>query len=265
MKLYRFWTKVQEAVTIDGNRQMLTTYGGSNLSLEEAVRAGREKLARVQRKINGEKDLFADYEAEIREEIIEELDPRNVVTRNRYGALVLNAERTLIIDIDEARYEFMDKLKGHIGGEWKKKKILEMIEQKAPGYRGLVFRVYETTNGFRVVVTGRDFDARAPEVANIMKDFNADALYAALCKKQNCFRARLTPKPYRIKCKGHKVVYPRDAAQEAALQAWVKDYDYLAQNFGVCKFIKAIGGEGRNAVVDYHDRATRAHESARLA
>lgn len=262
MKLFKHWVKIQEDIQIDGVTQKVIIYGGSNTSPDDAAQRAHEKKKAIQRKIEGDRSAFEDYQVEIREEIVTELDAKNIITRNRYGALVLNSENVLMIDIDDAVYGLFDLFKGRTD---KKQKILEMIDKKSAAYRGLIFRVYETSNGFRVFVLGRDFSARSREAISIMKDFNADKLYATLCQKQDCFRARLTPKPSRAKVKGRRVVYPRDAEQDAALKEWLKDYDYASDRYNTCKFIKSIGGDMRGSVVEYHDRMTRAYEGLNLA
>jgi hypothetical protein len=262
MKLFRHWVKIQEEIKVNGVNQKIATFGGSNISPDDAARRAREKISVIQRKIEGDKSAFEDYQVEIREEIVAELDAKNIITRNRYGALVLNSENILMIDIDDAVYSLFDLFKARAD---KKQKILEMIDKKSAAYRGLIFRVYETSNGFRVLVLGRDFSAKSHEADSIMKDFNADKLYATLCQKQDCFRARLTPKPSRAKVKKYRVIYPRDAEQEAAFNEWVKDYDYASARYSSCKFIKSIGGDMRGPVVEYHDRMTRAYEGLSLA
>jgi hypothetical protein len=273
MKLYRYWAKVQGTISIQGTfrrgleTKQINCYGGSNLSMDDAVWRAQEKISIVQKKIQKDWETIHSYQpsVEIREEIIKELDAQNIVTRNRYGALVLNSENMLMIDIDDAKHSVLDVLRGQVGERWKKPKILEMIEQQASRAPELNFLIYETTNGYRVLVTGHTFEPKSPETAAIFRRFNADPLYARLCIKQECFRARLTPKPFRIKCKRHHVVYPRTPEEDAALKSWGETYSELAQNFAACKFIKAIGSVQGSPVIRYHDELTRVHEHLDLA
>jgi hypothetical protein len=77
-----------------------------------------------------------------------------------------------------------------------------------------------------------------------------------LCQKQACFRARLTPKPYRMKMRRYKVQYPREG-EDAALRQWLADYERESRNFSVCKFIEQV--EARHSVDDVvrlHDEIT---------
>src|SRR5215510_6336663 len=159
MKLYKYWTLEKQRILIDGAEQEVKCYGGSNISLEEARQKAREKAEKIQRKIAGERHLFDEYEVEIREELLRIIDDHSAITRNRYGAQVLNTENMLILDIDQPKPS---------GGLFKKKdtrppkdQIFEMVKNlAATKYRDLAFRLYETYQGARVIVLGRDFDPR---------------------------------------------------------------------------------------------------------
>jgi hypothetical protein len=127
------------------------------------------------------------------------------------------------------------------------------------------FRIYETFQGARVIVLGRDFDAKSAETQGMLREFNADALYALLCAKQNCFRARLTPKPARMKMKGIVVKYPRET-EDAKFTQWLKEYEYQSRNFSVCKFIEQAGaGYSPTDTVRLHDELTGANVNLPLA
>ncbi|MFN8404525.1 MAG: hypothetical protein U0V48_13355 [Anaerolineales bacterium] len=66
MKTASNWTLEKQTILIEGAEEEITCYGGSNVSVEDARRAAREKAEKVQRKIAGEKQLFEDYDVEIR-------------------------------------------------------------------------------------------------------------------------------------------------------------------------------------------------------
>ncbi|MCI0550821.1 MAG: hypothetical protein L0287_07695 [Anaerolineae bacterium] len=136
------------------------------------------------------------------------IDDHSAITRNRYGAQVLNAENLMILDIDKPRAT---------GGLFKKKDtrppkdhIFDMVRNLAASakYKDYGFRTYETYQGARVIVLGKSFDPRNSETRRMMDEFNCDPLYTTLCNKQGCFRARLTPKPYRMKMHPYKVNFP---------------------------------------------------------
>lgn len=264
MKIYRYWKVETRRIDIDGVSKEIKVYGGSNLSLEDASRNALAKIDMISRKIEGEEGVFDEYEVEIREEVIEEIRPDAVITRNRYGASVLNVERLLILDIDKPKFSFGDLFKRN--APQGKDKIYEMVRSlAAKKYRDYSFRIYETHQGARVIVLGRDFDPRDPMTQGLMRDFNCDPLYALLCARQACFRARLTPKPRRMKLHGRKFTYPREG-NDAETQQWLDEYARESQRFSVCKFIEQVGASYlSDDVVRLHDELTGAHTPLPLA
>lgn len=243
---------------IDGNEQEITCYGGSNVSLEEARSRAKEKAEKIERKIKGERHLFDEYEAEIREEILQIIDDHSAITRNRYGAQVLNVENLMILDIDKP------KVAGGLGGLFKKKdtrlpkdQIFDMVRNLATTkYTNLGFRIYETFQGARVIVLGKSFDARDRETMTMMDEFNCDQLYTKLCHKQGCFRARLTPKPQRMKMRRFKVQFPRQG-DDPELQQWLAEYESGSRNFNVCRFVGQVGASyPLSQIIQLHDDLT---------
>jgi len=264
MKIYKYWTLEKQTILIDGAEQEVTCYGGSNVSIEDARGKAKEKAQKIQRKIAGEKHLFEDYESEIREEILQTIDDHSVITRNRYGAQVLNVESLMILDIDKPKPS---------GGLFKKKdtrppkeQIFDMVKTLATTkYKDLGFRIYETFQGARVIVLGKEFDPRNSETKKMMDEFNCDPLYTLLCIKQGCYRARLTPKPSRMKLKGFKVKYPREG-DDSEFQRWVSEYESMSRSFSVCKLVEQVGASHYvTDVVRLHDDVTGVSYPQRLA
>ncbi|HET9907413.1 MAG TPA: hypothetical protein VFQ23_12245 [Anaerolineales bacterium] len=269
MKLYKFWTVEKQKVLIHGEEQIITCYGGSNVSEEEARSRAKDKAEKIRRKIAGERHVFDRYEAEIREEILQMVDDHSAITRNRYGAQVLNTENLMILDIDKPK-----PAAGGLGGLFKKKdtrspkeQIFEMVRNLATSakYKGYGFRTYETFQGARVIVLGGSFDPRSSPSKDMMDEFNCDPLYTTLCNKQGCFRARLTPKPYRMKMKPYKVNFPREST-DPEFQRWLSDYEGESRNYSVCKFIEQVGASHYiDKVVQIHDEITGVGYPQRLA
>lgn len=268
MRIFRHWVAFEGHLEIENVQTPATVYGGSNDSKEAAEADARQRLESLQRKVSANAWEYKDesYVADILEEIIEVIDEDNVVTRNRYGALVLNSRHLMFIDIDNCRrtifdYLFRSKLTD-------KEIMLRYIEKEINRkfFQNYAFRIYETTQGYRVMVLGKNFNPRGKLSQEIMKAFGADWLYASLCVKQNCYRARLTPKPSRIKQKGIKVKYLRQSEEEVAkIEDWAIEYELKAHNYSTCKFIKQIGKAPANRVVVYHDRMTRCKDNKKLA
>lgn len=268
MKIFKHWISEKRRVNIQGEEKEITTYGGSNTSIEEAALKAKDKMEKVIRKIDGERDVFEDYEVEIREEILQTLDSKIIITRNRYGAQVMNAESLMFLDIDKPKPTGLGGLFKKSSPESDKEKIYEMVRKLAASskYQGLAFRTYETFQGARVIVLGRDFDPRAGDAMSMMREFNCDALYTAICRRQACFRARLTPKPRRIKMESYKVKYPREG-MDAAFEAWLQKYEMESRRYSVCRFVEQIGTSpfGMPEAVRAHDEVTGATARQPLA
>jgi hypothetical protein len=114
-------------------------------------------------------------------------------------------------------------------------------------------------------------DPTAEATHELMRRLGADPLYIQLCRTQECFRARLTPKPWRCGMDPLRVVYPwNDAAAEAAAQRWVEKYTNAAAGYATCSLVTEIGTDAPRdpeivRVADYHDRATGVGSERRLA
>ena len=257
MKLFNIWASEKGIIVIEGEKKEVTCYGGSNVSIEEARSRAKEKIERLQRKVNGDRRVVADYEVEIREEILQVIDDKSIITRNRYGAQVLNAENLMFLDIDKPKSSFGDLFKKKDPAQHKAR-IFDSIRKLAasPKYSAFGFRIYETFQGARVIVLGKDFNMRDLETVFMMNEFNCDGLYVAICRKQACFRARLTPKPYRMDMQSYKVQYPRET-EDPAFQNWLRDYEYKSRNFSSCRFIEQIGqNHALPEAVRIHDEIT---------
>ena len=259
MKIFKYWFGEKSKVEVYGELKDIITYGGSNISIEDAASKAKEKTAKIKRKINGELGIFDDYEVEIREEILKVIDDKAIITRNRYGAQVLNAEKLMFLDIDKPRASFGSLFKKS-SPQQDKEKIFEMVRNLAAGskYSGLNFRIYETFQGARVIVLGRDFNPQDRSTLEMMKEFNCDTLYTQICRKQNCFRARLTPKPRRINLQSYKVRYPLETV-DIQFENWLQTYERDSRNYNVCKLIGQVGtSQYLPEAVRLHDEITGA-------
>jgi hypothetical protein len=267
MRIFRYWTRYSTTLEAGDELQAVSCYGGSDVSIEDAASDAERRLVAVRMRMAGKLENTENYEADIREELIERLNASNAVTRTRYGALVLNSSDHMFVDIDEPRYRFWEGWFGKPDLTRRKQRIVANLEQRArqSDCAGLSMRVYETHKGIRVIVSGRWFDPRSPQTTQFMRSCNADWLYTTLCRKQACFRARLTPKPYRMKLRAHRVVYPRDAAEEAALLAWLPGYESASEGYATCRFVRSIGIEAKSPIIDYHDQLTGASSGRPLA
>ncbi|MBR4171590.1 MAG: hypothetical protein IKR48_08055 [Kiritimatiellae bacterium] len=282
MKIWRYWlteTRSLHCEVVAGKpfEENFRVTVGSNVSESEAMdrlEAIFTELAdwNAKGKRYSEKDLeehrrrlcelhgwFEDgeYVRPICESVIYEQDSLNVVTRNRYGAEVLNSEETCFIDIDHVRRTFGESLRAIFGVARSPEDVLvarmEALLSRSEN-ADLGFRLYRTAAGFRLVVEGRRLEPDGPRTRTLMAFFNADHLYANLCVSQKCYRARLTPKPWRMKMKRYE-----------GGNSWIEEYDRRRQDYAVCKFVCAKGRRLDSPAIALHDEKTLCESGLPLA
>ncbi len=100
--------------------------------------------------------------------------------------------------------------------------------------------------------------------------FEADPLYRKLCATQKCFRARLTPKPWRCDLDKPRGRWPwGDAKTEARFRKWETEYAKVAVRYATCKLVGQFGNPqfdpALRELIEQHDRATQAESNLRLA
>lgn len=142
--------------------------------------------------------------------------------------------------------------------------------KKHPDWR---VRLYKTPAGFRALAMHRTFDPAEPEVASFFKEIEADPIYVRMCMHQHCFRARVSPKPWRIGIKRHLKprpgIWPINPERMPDRASWVEEYERMAQGFASCRFIADMGSATVNPAVEkvraLHDGFCRAESGLPLA
>ncbi|MCH7316089.1 hypothetical protein [Acinetobacter sp. ANC 3882] len=120
-------------------------------------------------------------------------------------------------------------------------------------------RVYLTPKGYRVLVMHQTFDPHSDEAQSLFNAIKADPNYVRMCKNQNCFRARISPKPWRIGVNRLRLgVWPVSEERLAIRENWVLDYQKRAENYASCKFVAQLGSQTIHAkakrVQSIHDQ-----------
>jgi hypothetical protein len=105
----------------------------------------------------------------------------------------------------------------------------------------------------------RLYEPRSAETSDLLKELGSDPLYNRLTSKQECFRARLTPKPWRCGCKSPPHIYPwKDAQAERSYRDWERRYTETTKAYGVCELVETCGratpSEEIAQIVELHDR-----------
>ena len=136
-----------------------------------------------------------------------------------------------------------------------------------PGWR---VRVYRTYAGLRYLVTHAPFSPTGGETQAILTALGADLQYIRLCQIQKSFRARLTPKPWRIGMENPPGRFPFESpAHEQAMRAWEARYAQASQGRATCHFLEEIGDGAEHPDIAplraLHDEQTRATSGLPLA
>ncbi|MDP2875416.1 MAG: hypothetical protein Q8O00_04470 [Holophaga sp.] len=266
MRTSLYWIEIEGTLPTEQPNRVIKVAAGSNKSEAEAREEAERRLAWLRAKIQGERDLSETYEAEIREQVLESISHDAVITRNRYGAQVLNCETLPILDVDNPPSAWW-QLFARRTEAWRLGQMEKALTSLADRYRleGLGFRLYATIKGFRVIVVGREMSPNHSLARRLASSLNTDPLYWRLCLKQGCYRARLTPKPFRIKVPTIKVPFPPTPESISAVAAWEASIQDHAQRYSVCRFIRCFGHDRITPLVERHDLQTGAQTGRPLA
>lgn len=247
MRVAKYW--VSESATAQdpkGEVYALKRWGHSNLSLAEAKRQAAQKLRQAVDKISTSGVLRSQYDKDYanslrREELIQEITDTEArligaITRNRYGALVLNTARLLIADIDLQQPGLMATLKALFSSKRARQATtLERIERFRKAHPEYTLRIYETHSGYRVMIVNQPFEPSSEATRQVFEQLGCDPLYVKLCRAQDSFRARLTPKPWRCNSGPPPNLFPRETtAAQHDFERWRQDYERASDPFAVC-------------------------------
>lgn len=288
-KIPVYWASVRENVTIPGDRDyVLTISGSSDLSAADAERDARERLQRLvsaggPRAMRHEHEYYPDRR--LPEELLEEFhspegDLIAAITRNRYGAAVLNTDAVLISDID---FPTSDPTSGagpsglfaRLLGRGRQKQqeheqereILDQVAAFSSRHPRLGVRTYRTRNGFRLLVTGSDAAPDSDRARTLLEELRSDQLYITLCRVHDSYRARLTPKPWRIAVDRLESLGTLTAGDERH-RAWVGRYEAASRDVAVCRLVSTSGpapSARERQIIDLHDRFVRPESGLTLA
>jgi hypothetical protein len=267
MKISKYWYKENSHTTDnEGNEYNLNCWAGSAISEQDAQEKAYAKMQNwIARLAKGQ--ALGDYEyqtGEIREQLIEAIYNDNqqliaAITRNRYGALILNTDAVVIADVDIKRKtvgEFFMRLFGKKID--KRSQCLANIQACHTNYATLNFIIYQTYAGFRVIITDYYHSPNPTQTTALFKDLGADELYAKLCRVQACFRARLTPKPWRCQSPVPPHRFPRlTIEQQTAFANWQCAYEIHSQHYAVCYKLMQLGQQAIDSeianIIALHD------------
>lgn len=285
MKIARFWNLTRmEVKRPDGRRFDVSTWGWSENNAAEALQRSEESSRRMAERISTGQpfpDRYISYgDRPAREEILNETTDETgktiaMVTRNRYGAIVLNTSDMMFIDVDvrpDRPPGLLDAIKGLFGSRKPDNftVTLEHILQTARTMSQYTFRIYRTHSGFRCAVINKRIKPGSTESEDLFAAFRSDPLYVQLSKNQESFRARLTPKPWRCDQDAPYFSFPfANEGVEKMYRKWEREYAAAAEPYATCSFIEQIGNDrvvaDFRALLEMHDKETKASVGLPLA
>jgi hypothetical protein len=270
MKTAKYWAKgfatVQGSL---GKKASFSCWRWSDTSLADAQFFADQSAESIAFKLaNGETlDRYGYGDRPIREEAIQGVKDAGgrevaLVTRNAYGALILNAAQAMFVDIDLPKNAKPAGLMGKLFGKTPPDpaiEALQRIEAWSARQPGEGIRVYRTAAGLRCLFISQPYEPGQAQSQAIMRELQADVLYVRLCQMQECFRARLTPKPWRCGMDNPPSRFPWEgAAQERDYRHWQQQYEHVVARFGVCQLIREFGSRQVHPaiapVLALHDR-----------
>lgn len=150
--------------------------------------------------------------------------------------------------------------------------ISERAEAWCHAHPSWRLHLYRTPAGYRLLATHELFDPGSPVVAEFFAAFAVDRQFARMCIKQQCFRARLTGKPWRMQVTG-KMGWgawpPTTSAASDRREAWVARYEEAASGFSACRYLTCVGTGSEHpraaGIRRLHDDACRALSDLPLA
>lgn len=321
-----YWAEARLQNKSGGKQVTVRRWGWSDASQADAqALAERRAEDALQRILAGAslsrretRDSYGTQEGvPIREEVVSR-HGENVVTRNSYGSLCLNAPRVLFADIDaqwpgalrvaplgclalvlagigvgiwwrsaligvviaigapwlwSAVNEVINRARRPRGEAVAKQRSLDAIRAFSVAHPDWHLRVYETPAGYRLLVMHEVFEPKGEPAQRVLAALNSDKRFATLCALQQCFRARVSPKYWRMGYKPAeslpKTKWPFPSEQLPRRQRWVAGYEALARNYASCRFIERMGGSKTHpeaeAVRALHDQLCHAESRLPLA
>ena len=197
-------------------------------------------------------------------------EPSALITRNRYGALVLNTARLLFLDIDLPQPTFLARVLHRRRERQAVAALTNLRDTLRRARPSGTFHVYRTAAGLRVIAVDREYEPGGSDAEQLMHATGTDQAYVQLCRVQESFRARLTPKPWRCHSPLPPGQHPRESPEvQQQFAAWRAEYEKTSLRFATCRYVETLGSEspfpGAGDLIDTHDRLTHAREPLPLA
>ncbi len=201
----------------------ISSWGYSDRSEAKAEKKAHERIGDIVNAFNrspNDEDFYYPFRV-VNEEILKTIGEKSsqqaIITRNKYHCQVLNTAQLMFVDIDVDVSDikppsFLSKIlfrSSQVIEENKRKekeryeavisRVEDFARKQSDGFDDIGFLIYRTFAGYRVIVSSRPLEPRDEDTHKIFEALGTDPLYQSLCRSQNSFRARLTPKSWRMK------------------------------------------------------------------
>jgi hypothetical protein len=147
------------------------------------------------------------------------------------------------------------------------------IDTFMKGHPDWHLRLYRTPGGYRLLAMHCTFSPDDPAVTKCFQTLGVDPIYTRMCRNQQCFRARLSPKPWRIGIIDHMKprpgYWPVNPERLPERSRWIEAYETKAQGYASCRFVEALGSDvvdsTAQAIQVIHDEFCRATSGLPIA
>jgi len=281
MHIPQTWSRAEGECEARDHRKLKFSVWGWGADEASARREAAGRLQRLLERVRRGDQIPRGYEyggRPLREEILQSFGEGSeeqlvaALTRNRYGAVVLNTARFLFLDIDVPAESLLQRLRRLISGSRKNpaEAALTRLREGLHHHGRATFRLYRTAAGFRAIAVDREYDPGGRDTQELMKQTGTDPAFMKLCVAQRSFRARLTPKPWRcrVPLPPGQFPYPDETARKRSAD-WIVTYGTAAKGYATCRYLETVGsgrskGQGEK-LLELHDQWTRCTESLPLA
>ncbi|MCU0241596.1 MAG: hypothetical protein MUF51_04150 [Vicinamibacteria bacterium] len=286
----KYWAQAQQ--------DSLISWRWSDRSLDEARAIARDSVDRLAQIYSSGgfrcMERYGYGSRPLREPVLREIRAEDgaiagVITRNAYGSLVLNTARVMILDIDldapvPPREHFVSILPVWLmlifgqrkpgapshSGQAAFDAALGRVERWSRQNPDWGLRLYRTCAGLRLIVTHATFDPVAAANHAICDTLAVDPLYRRLCREQKSFRARLTPKHWRVRLGRPDQRWPFEGEKaEKRFSRWEVAYRKACAGHAVCRLIDSFGSRevipDARVLIDLHDESTATRSDLPLA
>ncbi|MBN1910953.1 MAG: hypothetical protein JW818_14500 [Pirellulales bacterium] len=267
MRIPPYWARGDFRGTDQRGREALFSSWGWSFESAEAARTDGEEKARRAFEIfssGGRVEAYHYLDRPLREESVETFgdaaQPAAMITRNRYGSLVLNTTSVCFVDVDFPPPQsegLIDAVLMLFSASRRRQRAEAAREATVRAVRDWIdrnptrsVRLYRTAAGLRLLLTDKLYDPTSEEVARLFDELGTDMLYRRLTVNQACFRARLTPKPWRCGCSRPPNQYPRlTPEQESSYHAWLSGYERNSASCATCRLLDTFGPDSADATI----------------